>query len=187
MFFFICVDITQDYILCFQYLGNTFESTGVSIFPLTHHYITYGEYNVTVNISNFVSSYMMWQIIQIDQPIVNLRAMNASLYFVRVGYNTSIEILCDWGSRMDVSWDWKDGEVTEQYYQGFDIPMEQTHIYTTPGTYNVLCSATNVYTTEPVTSYIPIPIIAQYDILNISLICPKITDLEGPEWIAEFS
>ena len=72
-----------------------------------HDYYVVGTYDITLNISNFVSWMYFEQSIDLDEPVIDLMAW-ADPSIINVSAITTVHVNQTWGSRLNITWDWLD-------------------------------------------------------------------------------
>ena len=154
-----------------------------------HTYHSIGTYNLTLNISNFVNWMYFERKIYVDNPVMNMTAW-ATPWIVRVNETSEITVNMTWGSRYNLTWDWKDPNNNTNptiYFDWYNRTMKQSHWYVAPFVYPVTLTATNSWNTTVIE--IEKPLIVQHIIRDIKMDCSE-TDpakLRSPSWIANWS
>ena len=129
-------DPTDPYILV-DY-GDGYNATGLLVIAQDspnytyHSYATYGTYNLTLNISNFVSFLYFEKTVDVDQPITNVEVL-AEPEHIKTHSETTVSVTMSWGSRVSLSWDLKDGNTVTTFAENYTDTMMAQNTYHHPG------------------------------------------------------
>ena len=137
-----------------------------------HDYYVVGTYYITLNISNFVSWMYFEQRVDLDEPVIDLKAW-ADPSIINVSAITTVHVSQTWGSRLNITWEWldpNDQHSTMQWYEFWNEPRHQQHFWQEDGVFPMPITATNTYGTWNTT--LIEPIIVQFPIVEVYLECP---------------
>lgn len=147
----------------------------------TYVYSTFGTYNISLNVSNFVSYQFFQAVIDVDQVVLNL-AIASDLQLVV--FNVTVvqfTISMTWGSRVLLTWNWLDDTASENApYEATATNMKR-HTYAKVGVYYTQAIAVN--TVGETIAALPTPVIVQQPVTGFVLIPDKARAvISGPDW-----
>lgn len=146
--------------------------------PVGHIYLEENFYNVSINISNLVSSMFFSVSIDADKPIYGLTLTPYPMY-VPIDTYAALNATMSWGSRATCTWDVGDGSPFVN--KDCDHYEERTykHFFPVVGVYHAKLRAENSLSSSDVSSSTG-PIYVQIPVTKFLLRCPTNVNYIGP-------
>jgi hypothetical protein len=155
------------------------------VFAMLHPYTAAGTYNVSINVSNLVSWTTFYEVVDVDEEIVDLE-LTFDPMFVITNEHSTIQASMIGGTRSLCVWNFQDGLPNHLEACSRSNPASVNHIFTSPGVFNVHLYANNTVNFQSTYSATG-PIIVQHPVVAFRTLCLQNVSYIGHPFTVDYS